>query len=112
MERGLTNNILIEWHNTRLRPDELQEDKITEITAGPKQVCLLRRGNDVFAFTAKCPHAGAPLCEGWTDAKGEVVCPLHKYRFNPATGHNTTGEGYRLFRYKVAVEDNQIQVGW
>lgn len=81
-----------------------------EVPAGEKRVCLLRKAGLVFAFAATCPHAGARLCEGWPDAQGRVVCPLHQYRFNPANGYNTSGEGYKLKTYPVKEEDGRIFV--
>ena len=99
------------YYNTGVLLQHLPDRKITPATAGPKQVALLRVDEAVFAFTALCPHAGAPLCDGWLDATGKVVCPLHKYRFDPRTGRNTTGEGYNLFRYPVQIAEGEILVG-
>ena len=88
----------------------LPEDVITACTAGDKTICLLRRGDAVFAFAATCPHAGAPLCEGFVDARGRIACPLHGYRFDPANGRNTSGEGYKLKTYPVTITDGEIFV--
>ena len=85
-------------------------DKLTELSGAGKHVCFLRNGERLFAFAATCPHAGARLCAGWTDAGGRVVCPLHKYRFNPANGHNTSGEGYKLKTYPVKEKEGRIFV--
>ena len=90
--------------------DALSVNKILEIQVGEKPVCLLRNTGKVFAFSATCPHSGAKLCEGRTDAQGRIVCPLHGYRFNPENGYNTSGEGYKLKTYTVKEEDGQIFV--
>lgn len=92
-------------------PGTLPEGKVVEAVLGQKKICLLRKGGEVFAFAALCPHAGAPLCEGWLDGLGRIVCPLHKYRFDPANGRNTSGEGYKLFTYPVEVRESEIFVG-
>ncbi len=84
--------------------------QLTELSVAGKRICLLRSPKGLFAFAATCPHAGAALCEGWTDAQGRVVCPLHKYRFNPANGHNTSGEGYKLATFPVKEEEGRIFV--
>ena len=65
-----------------------------------------------MAFTAACPHAGGNLCEGWLDPLGRIVCPEHKYRFDPANGRNTTGEGYKLFTYPVEITGDNIFIGF
>lgn len=87
------------------------ENKLTETVVENKIVALLRRGDDIFAFAATCPHAGARLCDGWVDMEGRIVCPLHKYRFDPANGRNTSGEGYKLKTYPVEIRDENIYVG-
>lgn len=89
----------------------LPEEKVTETLAGEKQVGLLKRGDMVYAFAATCPHSGARLCEGWLDAKGHIVCPLHKYRFSPANGYNSSGEGYKLKTYPVEIRNDEIYIG-
>jgi 3-phenylpropionate/trans-cinnamate dioxygenase ferredoxin subunit len=75
-------------------------------------VGLLRRGEQVFAFSATCPHAGVALCTGWLDAMGRIVCPGHKYRFDPSNGRNTSGEGYKLVTDPVTYEDGNVLVGF
>ncbi len=87
------------------------ENKLTETVVENKVVALLRRGDDIFAFAATCPHAGARLCDGWVDMEGRIVCPLHKYRFDPANGRNTSGEGYKLKTYPVEIREENIYVG-
>lgn len=99
------------WHKVAATVSSLEENKPTESATDSKKVCLLRRGAVVYAFVATCPHAGAPMCEGWVDATGKLVCPLHKYRFDPANGRNTSGEGYKLFTYPVELKGDEIYIG-
>lgn len=89
----------------------LQEDKIVEVKAGEKSVCLLKRNDQLYAFAATCPHQSAKFCEGWTDAAGRIVCPLHQYRFDPANGRNTSGEGYKLRTYPTEIREDFIYIG-
>lgn len=51
------------------------------------------------------------MCDGWVDPLGRVVCPLHKYRFDPANGRNTSGEGYKMVTYPVEVRNEEIFIG-
>lgn len=82
-----------------------------DFLVGDKQICLLKKSGIVHAFVATCPHAGARLCDGWLDAQGRIVCPLHKYRFDPANGRNTSGEGYKLKTYPVEIREDYIYIG-
>lgn len=87
------------------------ENKPVETVVGNKIVTLLRKGNVMYAFAATCPHAGGRLCDGWVDMEGRIVCPDHKYRFDPSNGRNTSGEGYKLKTYPVDVREENIYVG-
>ena len=99
------------WHKTTATVSGLEENKPTETLAGTKKVGLVKKGDKVFAFSATCPHSGAPMCDGWVDALGRIVCPLHKYRFDPANGRNTSGEGYKLFTFPVELRGDEIFIG-
>jgi nitrite reductase/ring-hydroxylating ferredoxin subunit len=96
---------------TGIRPQDLPDQQVVEQATGGRTVALLRRGDSIFAFAPKCPHAGAPLCGGSLDAAGRIVCPLHKYRFDPANGRNTSGEGYKLRVFPVELREDGIWVG-
>ena len=100
------------WHQADdNKASQLAEGRLTESTAGGKRIGLLKQNNIIFAFSATCPHSGAALCGGWLDARGRIVCPLHQYRFDPANGRNTSGEGYKLRTYKVEVKEDSIFIG-
>lgn len=103
---------IFNWHKLEsIDAGSMQEGIIHEATAGDKQVAVLKRAGNIFAFAAKCPHAGARLCDGWLDVQGRIVCPDHKYRFDPINGRNTSGEGYKLVTYPVQVKGAEIWVG-
>ena len=107
-----TNRPGLSWHEVETLPfSALAENQLTEARAGGKSIGLLKHGGQVLAFAARCPHAGALLCTGWLDAQGRIVCPEHKYRFDPANGRNTSGEGYKLFTYPTQVLEDIIYVG-
>ncbi len=98
------------WHLLTL-PLPLPEGRLTEYVAGTKVIGLLQQKGVLYAFSATCPHAGAPLCAGFTDARGKIVCPLHGYRFDPRTGYNSSGEGYKLRTFPIALRPEGIFVG-
>jgi 3-phenylpropionate/trans-cinnamate dioxygenase ferredoxin subunit len=102
---------MYQWHKA-IDIAELKDGEMREATAGDKQVCLLKRNDAVYAFPALCPHQSARLCEGWLDARGHIVCPLHKYHFNPANGYNSSGEGYKLKTYPVEIRGDEIFIGF
>ena len=103
---------LVNWHKIEgYTTTSLPEAKPLEVMVGKKRVGLVKKQDKIHAYAALCPHAGAPLCDGWLDPLGRLVCPLHKYRFDPANGRNTTGEGYKLYTYQLEIRGEEIWVG-
>ena len=104
--------ILYNWNKVEtLNVDELEEGRLIEVIIGAKRVGLVKRKGVILAFAATCPHAGVALCNGWLDVQGRIVCPEHKYRFDPENGRNTTGEGYKLITYPVELVADKIFIG-
>jgi 3-phenylpropionate/trans-cinnamate dioxygenase ferredoxin subunit len=85
---------------------------IHEWSVAGKTICLAKHDGKWFAFAARCPHASGSLAEGWMDPLGNVVCPLHRYKFNITNGRNTSGEGYHLKTYPVEVREGSVYVGF
>ena len=76
---------------------------------GKSLALFLHDDGRIFAIDAMCPHAGGPLEEGKMD-RCEVVCPLHDYRFDLATGRCSTDPELAVKTYPVMVEENQVWV--
>ena len=84
---------------------------LAELMAGEKKVCIGKYKDELFAFAAKCPHASGFFVDGFVDALGNVVCPLHRYKFCMKNGRNVSGEGYYLKHWPVEVRDDGVYVG-
>jgi|SRR5579875_2340047 len=84
---------------------------MAEVMAGGKKVCIARYKEALFAFAYKCPHAGGILANGYMDALGNVVCPVHHYKFCPRNGRNVSGEGYCLKHWPVAIKTDGVFIG-
>jgi nitrite reductase (NADH) small subunit len=63
---------------------------------GPRRIAVFRtRQGQVFAAQAECPHRGGPLADGMlsgSGASGTLVCPLHSWKFDLATGRAANAE--------------------
>ena len=101
------------WHKIANSPAEIDfsSNSLTEIDVNGKRICLSRHDKTIHACTAKCPHAGGTLAEGYLDVSGNIVCPLHRYKFNMQTGRNISGEGYFLKTFPVEIRDDGVFVG-
>lgn len=84
---------------------------MARMEAGGKSICLVKKADGLAACARKCPHAGGEMADGWLDAQGNIVCPLHKYRFSVTNGRNTSGEGYFLSVYPVETRPDGIFIG-
>ncbi|WP_416439706.1 Rieske (2Fe-2S) protein [Phnomibacter sp. MR] len=84
---------------------------LVQVSVAGKDICITRHQQELHGCAAKCPHAGGRMADGWVDALGNVVCPLHRYKFSLSTGRNTSGEGYFLRTYPVKETEDGLFVG-
>jgi nitrite reductase/ring-hydroxylating ferredoxin subunit len=87
------------------------ENHIAVVEAEGKKVCITRFEDAWHAFAYKCPHASGIMADGYIDATGNIVCPVHRYKFNIRNGRNTSGEGYYLKIYPVESRADGIYIG-
>jgi len=91
---------------------DCQQNNLVIAEAGGKKITLAKVGNEVLACTYKCPHAGGVLADGFIDAMGNIVCPLHRYKFSLTNGRNVSGEGYYLKVFATEEREAGIFVGF
>lgn len=103
----------LKWHKVAESVDELSfgSNKIATVEAGGKTICIASFDDGWYGFAYKCPHASGIMANGNIDAAGNVVCPLHRYKFSIKNGRNTSGEGYFLKTYPVELREDGIFVG-
>ena len=82
----------------------LGEGRVFEVEGMPIAVFRTRRG-EVFATQAACPHREGPLCDGIIGGR-QVVCPLHAYKFDLATGNPVGNDCEALRTYAVSVSES------
>lgn len=102
------------WVKVALAPGEIifGTNNISEIETPEKKICIAKYKDQLFAFAHKCPHAGGFLSEGHIDLLGNIVCPLHRYKFSIANGRNVSGEGYYLKHWPVEIREDGVYVGF
>lgn len=75
---------------------------------GSHDVAVFRsRTGEIFATQAACPHKDGPLADGIVGG-GRVICPLHAYTFDLASGRPVSGacEGLRVYEVAVSADGN------
>ena len=102
------------WHKIADEENELEfgSNNLSEVNVAGKNICIAKtKDNSLYACTNKCPHASGIIANGFIDAFDNVVCPLHRYRYNLQNGRNVNGEGYYLRTYPVSIREDGIYVG-
>ena len=87
-----------------------KDNCLAEVMVNDKKVCIGLYKDELFACVAQCPHAGGLLADGYIDAFGNIICPVHRYKFNLKNGRNASGEGYYLTRYKLEHREDGIYI--
>ena len=88
----------------------LPERKIKKLQAGNARIALLRIGDTVHAFDARCPHRGADLSQANINGAGEIICPLHQYRFDLKTGDVRAGYCAALPVYRNEIGETGLLI--
>jgi nitrite reductase/ring-hydroxylating ferredoxin subunit len=91
------------------RFDEIPEPRGRAVEVSGLFLALFRDGSSVVAMTDRCPHAGGSLGQGWVE-DGEVVCPLHRWRFKLGDGRCTTMRGQGVHVFRSEIRDGEVWV--
>jgi nitrite reductase/ring-hydroxylating ferredoxin subunit len=84
------------------------DNNLAEVEVDGRTICIAKFKDQLFGCANKCPHASGIMANGFIDAVGNIVCPLHRYKFNLNNGRNTSGEGYYLKTYVIIVNENGV----
>lgn len=89
----------------------IADGEIVSVSLAGHDILVCRTGGSIFAADDSCPHAGARLSAGRLKA-GEILCPLHGARFDPASGQcRSKVQGFgALVVYVTRERDGVIEV--
>jgi len=77
-----------------------------------REIAVFReRGDVVHATQARCPHKAGLLADGLV-GDGKVICPMHAFKFDLATGTALGGGCASLRTYRVALTEDRRVVLW
>lgn len=79
------------------------------VEVGGRHLVLVRQGSSVWALDDACPHAGAPLSEGFVE-QGILTCAWHGWSFDVRTGASVDGMGARVACHPVQVDGGHVLV--
>ena len=106
------------WHKVAETAADLQwtAGNVSEVEVEGKKLCVARSGSDgaseeLFGIAHTCPHAGAPMTDGYVSGGCNIICPVHNLKFNLKNGRDVNGEGYTLKTYPVEVRGDGVYLG-
>ncbi|MEP7108382.1 MAG: Rieske 2Fe-2S domain-containing protein [Ferruginibacter sp.] len=102
------------WHKVADSIGDLRfsVNGMVEVEVAGKTICVALHKEGLQACTQKCPHAGGILADGFLDALGNIVCPVHRYKFSLHNGRNISGEGYFLKTFPIEIRKEGVFVGF
>jgi len=84
----------------------------TFVVAGREVAVFRTRGADtVYATQARCPHKAGLLADGIV-GDGKVICPLHSYKFDLATGTPLGNTCQSLSTYRTELTSDGRVLLW
>jgi len=90
-----------------VRADEIAEGAAKLVRARGEEMAIFKTNGQLYAIQNICPHEGGQLCNGWIDG-GEVVCPLHGYKFDLKTGACSTDPKLKVKIFKLVAQGDQF----
>lgn len=100
------------WHGLKdARLTALAEGGMLRLMVRGKPLLFVRSDGVLRAMLDQCPHQGSPLSGGWLDA-GHVVCPFHRFHFDPVTGACRHGLTANVPVYPVEEGADEVRVGF
>lgn len=86
-----------------------ERGRVKEFMASGRMLCLANVDGSIYATDNACLHWGGPLGQGRIE-DGKIVCPWHRWRFDPTTGEGPARCTSRLAVHKVKIEGEDVFV--
>jgi len=91
--------------------DELKVDEIRAVNVAGVRIALYRLGDQIFATSDICTHAGCLFSDSGYTQNEEVECGCHSSRFNFKTGTVTQEPAVEpLKSYPMKVENGSVLI--
>jgi nitrite reductase/ring-hydroxylating ferredoxin subunit len=90
---------------------DLSAEQARLVSVAGRQVGLVLYQGRPVAIVNACPHYGGPLAQGPISlARGEIICPWHRFRFDLATGRSVTNPAMVAPFLPTVVRDGRVFV--
>lgn len=91
---------------------DLGPGELVSVEVHGRNVVVANVGQTYYALDARCPDEGTDLGEHGELRGYLLICPADESAYDVRTGERSLpGEGPRLRRYSIKVEENAVMVG-
>lgn len=90
-----------------IRLQEIAEGSAKLVRAKGEEMAVFKNNGQLYGIQNICPHEGGQLCKGWIE-NGEVVCPLHRYRFDLKTGACSTDPKLKVKVFRLVAQGDRF----
>jgi ferredoxin-nitrite reductase len=99
----------VEPERPMIRPQEIAEGSAKLLRSKGEEMAVFKSNGRLYGIQNICPHEGGQLCNGWIEG-GEVVCPLHGYKFDLKTGACSTDPKLKVKIFRLVAQGDQFAV--
>lgn len=112
------------------KKSEFEDGSRKIIEVNNREVCVILKDNEYYAYENYCYHQGGPACEGqmlpkveavvagdgtlieetFSEKEMHIVCPWHGFEYELKTGECVTNRKVRLKRYELVFHEEDIYV--
>ena len=92
-----------------VRSQDIAEGSAKLLRAKGEEMAVFKSNGQLYGIQNICPHEGGQLCNGWIEG-GEVVCPLHGYKFDLKTGACSTDPKLKVKVFKLVAQGDQYSL--
>ncbi|MEO8474211.1 MAG: Rieske (2Fe-2S) protein [Chryseolinea sp.] len=89
----------------------IKEHKPQLLIVNSKRICLSMHQGQFYAVQDACSHHGESLSKGIVNFMGEIVCPLHHYRFELSSGRATDSSCPDLITFDLKSNESGFFIG-
>jgi NAD(P)H-dependent nitrite reductase small subunit len=89
------------------RLSEIPGEGVKVVTVGVDTIAIFRKGDNLYAVSDVCPHAGGPLSEGALSGN-LLTCPWHKMTFDLTDGSCPEAPFLRVRTFTVRTDGDDV----
>lgn len=98
----------VKIYDSETFPDLFSEKQVRVFQLPDFKVCIAKHNDQYFAFEYLCPHQKHPMAKARITSFGDVVCPLHDFRYSLSDGTEANSRCRALNNYKLHVNAEAV----